>query len=51
VLRCLDEPLPVASLAQAEGKSTKKILKKSRHRLGDCCTQGKKELLKKRREK
>jgi len=30
-LRCLDEPLPVASLAQETCESTKKILKKNKH--------------------
>jgi transposase len=41
VLRCLDEPLHVASPAQAACESTKKILKKNRHPLGGCRREGK----------
>jgi len=36
VLRCLDEPLPVASSPKDGDESTKKTLKKSRHPLGSC---------------
>src|SRR5205823_2208653 len=36
VLRCLDEPLHVASAAKAESESTKKILKENRHPPGGC---------------
>jgi len=32
VLRCLDEPLPAAQRAKEACESTKKILKKNRHR-------------------
>jgi len=38
VLRCLDEPLHVASPVKAERESTKRILKKNRHPLGACRT-------------
>jgi len=50
VLRCLDEPLHVASPAQAECESTKKILKNNRHRLGDCHAEEKEEANSKERK-